>query len=150
MAEVHPAFLSPSEVAELRARAAAATAWTPGRQGTGYEILQIDRAQPVVARALACLGTPFEDFWDAYLIRYLDGSHIPPHVDPARPGLRHRRINALLVPASSGGELHIDGSRIELAVGDAVAFYPDVERHDVSPVVGTRLLFSVGAWVELA
>jgi hypothetical protein len=29
-----------------------------------------------------------------------------------------------------------------------VRFFPDREVHAVSPVIGTRVVFSVGAWVE--
>jgi predicted 2-oxoglutarate/Fe(II)-dependent dioxygenase YbiX len=153
MADVLPVFLSAPEVAELRERGSAADGWTPGRQGTGYEILPLKGVLPagpgsLIARALGQLGTPFEDYWDVYLIRYRDGNHIASHVDDAQHGKRHRRINAVLTAADGGGELWIDGRRIELAVGDAVRFYPDRERHAVTPVVGTRLLFSVGAWIE--
>jgi predicted 2-oxoglutarate/Fe(II)-dependent dioxygenase YbiX len=153
MADILPAFLSALEVAELRERAAAVDGWTRGRQGTGYDILPLKQILPIgpdtlITRALAQLGTPFEDYWDVYLIRYPDGSHIPEHVDDAQHGKRHRRINAMLASAHSGGELWIDGRRIDLSVGDAVRFYPDREVHAVSPVVGTRLLFSVGAWIE--
>ena len=153
MAEVLPAFLSMHEIAELRERAVAPDGWTPGRQGTGYEILPLKAVLPAgpgspIARSLGQLGTPFEDYWDVYLIRYRDGTHITPHVDDAQHGKRHRRINAVLTTAKAGGELWIDGARIDLAVGDAVRFYPDREVHEVTRVVGTRLLFSVGAWIE--
>lgn len=153
VADVLPAFLSEREVAELRERSTAAHGWTPGRQQTGYEILPLKLALPagpgsLIARALGQLGTPFEDYWDVYLIRYRDGTHITKHVDDAQHGKRHRRINAVLTAAAGGGELWIDGGRIELAVGDAVRFYPDREVHEVTRVVGTRLLFSVGAWLE--
>jgi len=152
VADVLPAFLSAVEIAELRARAAVADGWTPGRQGTGYDILPLKQVLPgastLVTRSLALLGTPFEDYWDVYLIRYLEGSHIARHVDDAQHGKRHRRINALVTPPAGGGALWIDGQPIELAVGDAVRFYPDREVHEVTPVVGTRLLFSVGAWIE--
>lgn len=153
MAEVLPAFLSPLEITELRERGAATDGWTAGRQGTGYDILPLKRVLPagpatLITRSLAQLGTPFEDYWDVYLIRYPDGSHIARHVDDAQHGKRHRRINAVLTPAAGGGELWIDGRRIDLAVGDAVRFYPDREVHEVTRVMGTRLLFSVGAWIE--
>jgi len=148
MAEVLRAFLSAEELAELRARATTNEGWTAGRQGTGYDILPLaERDHPLVARALGRLGTPYEHYWDVYFIRYRDGSHIPAHTDPAQHGKRHRRLNALIAPATSGGELRIDGALVELATGDAVMFYPDAEVHEVAPVVGTRLLFSVGAWL---
>ncbi len=146
-------FLSSSEVEELRPWATAVQAWSPGRQGTGYEILPLRRAGSVafsglVSRALAVLGTPFRDYWDAYLIRYGTGSHVPEHLDVAERGMRHRRLNALLAVAASGGELRIGGERVDLGVGDAVRFFPDREVHAVTRVVGTRLLLSLGAWIE--
>jgi predicted 2-oxoglutarate/Fe(II)-dependent dioxygenase YbiX len=152
MAEVLQAFLSAAEVAELRAHAdRATTGWKPGRQQTGYDILALrdvmDRDAPLVARGLARIGVPFEDYWDVYFIRYEDGAYIPPHTDPAEHGRIHRRINAVLLQGTGGGDLHVGGAKIELAVGDAVLFSPSSEIHEVSTVHGPRLLFSVGAWV---
>lgn len=156
------AFLSPAEVASLReaslgsaeARGGANAPrrrvdgdWQAGRQGTGYDKLPLPREGPLVARALAELGTPFGDYWDVYLIRYRDGAHVRDHVDPAEHGRRHRRLNAMLALPRAGGELWIDGVLVELAVGDAVVFEPDREVHRVTPVDGTRLVYSVGAWV---
>ena len=101
---------------------------------------------PAIARAISHLGTPHEHHWDAYLIRYRDGAYVPPHVDPAQPGRRHRRLNAMLSPAAGGGELRIGGQLVALSPGDAVLFYSDQEVHEVAPVTGTRLVFSVGVW----
>lgn len=153
MADVLPGFLSPAEIAELTERSTAGTGWKLGRQGTGYDILPLkgllpDGAGSLVARSLALLGTPFEDHWDAYLIRYNDGAYIAEHVDAAQHGKRHRRLNAVIATATSGGELRIDGVLIALGLGDAVRFFSDREVHSVTPVRGTRLLFSVGAWIE--
>jgi hypothetical protein len=151
VAEVIEAFLSADEVAELCARARAGDGWKPGRQHTGYDILPLrevmGREAPIVARGLARVGTPFEDYWDVYFIRYADGASIPPHTDPAQHGRTHRRINAVLAQAERGGELVVGGEQIALQVGDAVLFSPDREVHEVSTVHGVRLLFSVGAWV---
>lgn len=152
MAEVLPSFLSHAEVSELRAMAErTTTGWKPGRQHTGYDILPLRdalaRDSPLVARGLAKVGVPFEDHWDVYFIRYVDGAYIPPHTDRADHGCTHRRINALLTRAAGGGELFVDGAKTELAVGDAVLFSPSGEVHEVSKVRGPRLLFSVGAWV---
>jgi hypothetical protein len=36
---------------------------------------------------------------------------------------------------------------VDLVVGDAVLFSPDRETHEVTAVGGSRLPFSVGAWV---
>jgi len=149
MADVLTGFLTAGEITALRALAGR-DGWKPGRQGTGYDILplrEVPEVADLVARGLALLGTPFEDYWDVYLIRYLDGASIPPHVDEAQHDRRHRRINAVLEQADAGGELIVDGSRVALQVGDACLFYPDQERHEVTAVRGRRLLFSVGAWV---
>lgn len=153
MADVLPGFLSPAEIAGLTERAAAGTGWKLGRQGTGYDILPLKGALPdgpgsLIGRSLALLGTPFEDYWDVYLIRYNDGAYITEHVDAAQHGKRHRRLNAVIATATSGGELRIDGVLVSLGLGDAVRFFSDREVHSVTPVTGTRLLFSVGAWIE--
>jgi 2OG-Fe(II) oxygenase superfamily len=152
------ASFAPSEVASPRARTLYGPrrrSWQPDRQevselrstplGSPRQLAAIVRGP--IDRALALLGVPFDELWDVYLIRYPDGAHIPEHLDPAQHGRRHRRINAMVAPPISGGELVIAGARFELAVGDAVVFEPDRELHCVTPVVGTRLVFSVGAWV---
>jgi hypothetical protein len=140
-------FASAREIDELRGYANR-DGWRAGRQGTGYETLSLrDVPHPIVARALALIGEPFEDFWDVYLIRYNDGAHIPDHVDEAQHGRQHRRLNVLLEEARAGGELRIAGAIVELSVGDAVLFDPDRDVHTVSRVEGTRMLFSVGAWI---
>jgi predicted 2-oxoglutarate/Fe(II)-dependent dioxygenase YbiX len=166
VAHILTAFLSPEEIAALRDHAAAAEGWTPGRQNTGYDILPLKKAQSAApgsletpkkalpaglvnlgARCLAHLGPPVADYWDVYLIRYHDGTYIPEHVDDAQLGMRHQRINAVVTAATAGGELRIDGTLVELSVGEAVRFFPDREVHAVTTVTGTRLLFSVGAWI---
>ena len=163
MPDLLRAFLRPDEIDQLQRLAEAARTWTPGRQGTGYDISSLtdlapsslgsrdapppslDALPPAIARALAQLGTPYEQRWDAYLIRYRDGAYVPPHIDPAQHGRRHRRLNAMVVQAAGGGELRIGGALVALEPGDAVVFYPDQEVHEVAPVAGTRLLLSVGA-----
>jgi 2OG-Fe(II) oxygenase superfamily len=144
-----PGFLTADEVVSLRVVAGSSRGWVLGRQGTGYENLPLRRVfeNTATARALAQIGTPYQDYWDAYIIRYPDGAYVPDHVDAAKFGRRHRRLNALLEPATSGGALSIDDVLVELAVGDAVLFDPDREVHRVSRVVGVRLVFSVGAWI---
>jgi predicted 2-oxoglutarate/Fe(II)-dependent dioxygenase YbiX len=54
----------------------------------------------------------------------------------------------LLEASRGGGELIVDGAHVDLVVGAAVVFFPDREIHEVTPVVGTRLVFSVGAWLR--
>jgi predicted 2-oxoglutarate/Fe(II)-dependent dioxygenase YbiX len=146
-----PDFLTPHNVEFILRWADKNDGWTRGRQGTGYEIMAV-KDEPdfggLVQRAILRLGPYFEDFYDAYLIRYRQGDFIPPHKDEAAlPGKRHRRVNAMVAPAGAGGELRIGGRAIDLPVGTAVDFFPDEEEHEVTPVTeGRRILFSVGCW----
>lgn len=56
--------------------------WRRGRQGTGYDKM-----------LLATATWPIR--FDSYLIRYPEGSEIPPHTDPVSDG-RHYRLNIVL------------------------------------------------------
>lgn len=152
-----PGFMSPFEIAALASLGMAEThLWETGRQGTGYERLALRSLvdqDPLYAyladRALRLIGAPHENHWDMWIIRYPDGSHIPPHKDEATVfGLRHRRLNALVRAPRAGGDFVADGQVVPLAVGDAVLFYPDETEHSVSKVDDVRLIFSVGAWLE--
>lgn len=144
-------FLTPHNIEFILRWADESSDWTRGRQGTGYEILYV-KDEPdfagLVQRAILHLGPYFEDFYDAYLIRYRQGDFIPRHKDEASiVGKRHHRINAMVALADEGGDLRIDGKLIELPLGAAVDFFPDEEEHEVAPVTrGRRILFSVGCW----
>lgn len=103
--------------------------WEKGRQGSGYEKLRL------------FAGTwPFP--FDSYLIRYPEGSSIPPHQDPVQ-AKKHYRVNIILIAPKSGGEFMCDNpifetSRIKL-------FRPDISTHSVTEVVGgTRYVLSFG------
>ena len=105
--------------------------WQHGRQGTGYDkMLLLTARWPL----------PF----DSYLIRYPEGSEIPPHTDPVQAG-RHYRLNIVLKSSPSGGDfvcaMPIYASRrIKL-------FRPDACEHSVTRVVGgSRYVLSLG-WV---
>lgn len=122
--------------------------WTPGRRDTGYEHTPIDDAclASLVQRSLSCITSEEIVGHDIYLIRYKNGAHIPPHKDPPlMDGLRHGRLNALLVvPIEGGVFMHGNLSPQPLELYDAVVFQPDVEEHSLTPVVGERLIWSVG------
>lgn len=105
--------------------------WQPGRQGSGYDkMLLLAAAWPLR--------------FDSYLIRYPDGSEIPPHTDPVQAG-RHYRLNIILKSPSAGGEFVcatpiFASKRIKL-------FRPDHCEHSVTKVIGgSRYVLSVG-WV---
>lgn len=90
------------------------------------------------------LTAPWPIPFDMYLIRYPEGSEIPPHTDPVQSG-RHYRLNVILKSPKSGGEFRCEkpiysSSRVKL-------FRPDVCEHCVTRVVGgNRYVLSIG-WV---
>jgi len=121
-----------------------------GRQATGYDKADLVAAagrdatvDVAVAQLVAVLGRPAA--YDAWWLSYPDGSHIPPHTDESpAPGLAHVRVN-VVITKDGGGVLRCDDQVVDLAVGDAVVFRPDVVVHAVSAVVGApRLVLSVG------
>ena len=115
----------------LRSYAALAFRWQRGRQGTGYDKMLL---------ATAKWPLPF----DSYLIRYPEGSAIPPHTDPVQSG-RHYRLNVVLKSPKSGGEF-ICATPI-FATKRVKLFRPDACEHSVTQVVGgSRYVFSLG-WV---
>ncbi len=79
---------------------------------------------------------------DCYLLRYGEGTHIPPHRDPVTSG-RHFRLNVVLREARRGGRFVCEGAifssrRINL-------FRPDMVEHAVTRIdEGTRIVLSVG------
>jgi len=106
--------------------------WQRGRQGSGYDKMLL---------ATARWPLPF----DCYLIRYPEGSQIPPHTDPVQAG-RHYRLNIILKSPASGGEFIcatplFASKRIKL-------FRPDACEHSVTRVVGgSRYVLSIG-WIR--
>src|SRR5262245_54604619 len=74
----------------LRSYLSQAFRWQRGRQGTGYDKMLL-------------LTAPWPIAFDSYLIRYPEGSEIPPHTDPVSSG-RHYRLNVILKSPRSGGE----------------------------------------------
>ena len=82
---------------------------------------------------------------DAYFLRCGPGVSVPPHTDPSRPELEHHRLNVVLSTAHEGGDVTIDGEKVEWEPGDALIFRPDLSNHEVSTVKsGQRLIWSVG------
>lgn len=109
----------------------AAFRWQRGRQGSGYDkMLLLTARWPL----------PF----DSYLIRYPEGSAIPPHTDPVSTG-RHYRLNIVLKASPRGGEFVCatplwQSRRIKF-------FRPDACEHSVTRVEGgSRYVLSIG-WV---
>lgn len=115
----------------FRDYASKAFRWQRGRQGTGYDkMLLLTAAWPLR--------------FDSYLIRYPEGSQIPPHTDPVDSS-RHYRLNIILKAPKSGGEF-ICATPI-FATKRIKLFRPDASMHSVTPVVGgSRYVLSIG-WV---
>ena len=125
-----------------------------GRQGTGYEkadLLAID--DPVVVDNLALLRDQLGDpsAVDAWWIVYPPGSHIPAHTDPSpAEGLAHVRLN-VIVERSVGGVFVAACRAVNLDVGDAVLFRPDVVSHAVGRVKERpRRVLSVGTVMAIS
>ncbi len=110
---------------------ATALRWQRGRQGSGYDKMLL-------------LTAPWPLPFDSYLIRYPEGSQIPPHTDPVGQG-RHYRLNVVLKASPAGGEFVcaapiFETRRIKL-------FRPDACEHSVTRVEGgSRYVLSLG-WV---
>jgi hypothetical protein len=115
----------------LRDYAAKAFRWQRGRQGTGYDKMLL-------------LTAPWPLAFDSYLIRYPDGTEIPPHTDPVDKG-RHYRLNIVLKSPRSGGEF-VCATPL-FATRRVKLFRPDACEHSVTRVVGSsRYVLSIG-WV---
>ena len=121
-----------STIEAIRSYAKQAFRWQSGRQGSGYDkMLLLTGKWPI----------PF----DCYVIRYPEGSSIPPHKDPVQQG-RHYRLNVILKSPKSGGEFVCatpiySSTRIKL-------FRPDECEHSVTRVQGgSRYVLSIG-WVR--
>lgn len=120
-----------------------------GRQGGGYQKAALDDVRAVAGlrgpllKLEALLGHP--PAVDRYWLVYPTGSSIGAHTDPSpADGLVHLRAN-LVVDVGDGGEFQAGGQTVDLGVGDAVLFRPDVVVHAVTPVTrGTRRVLSVG------
>lgn len=141
-------WLSPGECARIVEFASHPDlpAWEPGRQGTGYEKLDIRQEvwmHWAVKRAREQLHNPAK--YDAWLLRYPVGAYLFPHTDPSAEGFEHVRLNAV-VTDSVGGTVIVGDSALTLTAGDAYVFRPDLLPHSVTPVLtGSRLVLSVGA-----
>lgn len=129
--------------------------FVPGRQGTGYDKLDV-RSDPqlrdLIDRSLWALGYDAEQLhWDAWVLRYKEGASIPPHTDEAGVfGMRHHRLNAMVQAADLGGKLFMEKQGVAFPDGWALVFVPDVIEHAVTEVAeGTRLIWSVGCWKSM-
>lgn len=99
--------------------------WQKGQRDTGYYILTLIRTL----------------IFDCYIIKYPQGSYIPPHTDLVK-GKRHYRINLVLTHPPGG----------EFICADSIYkskwlnfFRPDKNVHSVTKVEkGTRYVFSIG------
>jgi hypothetical protein len=140
-------FLGPWDIDRLITawRATSAGGWHVVRaQRQAYRFTPAAPPPDLMARALAEL--PSEPAWrytDSFYLHYRNGDRAPPHVDP-RSGVR---LNACLIPPWAG-RLVVAGEEVWLEAGDAVVFRPSEQVHEVTPVTGERLIWSVGRAVN--
>lgn len=105
--------------------------WQQGRQGTGYDKMLLLTARWPIA-------------FDSYLLRFPEGSEIPPHTDPVQAG-KHYRLNLILKSPRAGGEFHC--AKPIFATKRVKFFRLDACEHGVTRVVGgSRYVMSLG-WV---
>lgn len=97
--------------------------WTPGRQGSGYRKM--------------LLASSSRLRFDAYVIDYPPGTHVPSHTDAVK-GRRHFRANLVL-----RGDQTFEGEAI-FKLGPLVVFRPDIAPHAVARVTRRRIVLSVG------
>lgn len=101
--------------------------WRPGRQYADYDKLLLARSP--------------RWRWDAYLLRYPEGSFIPPHRDVVE-GFRHYRFNVLLRQPSWGGLFYTEAP---IYITKRIKFFRSDFEHAVSKVgKGGRLMLSIG------
>src|SRR5689334_17051929 len=92
--------------------------WQEGRQETGYlKMLLLSSYLPI----------PF----DIYLLKYVEGSFVPPHKDVVKKG-HHYRLNIILKKPQAGGDFICQGAivnrpRIKL-------FRPDLYEHSITKI----------------
>jgi hypothetical protein len=103
--------------------------WRLGRQETGYYKM-----------LLFCSKIPIQ--FDMYLLKYPEGSEIPPHTDNIKTG-KHYRLNIILKNAKKGGVFVVKNCIFETK---RIKFFrPDISEHSVTKIEkGTRILFSLG------
>ena len=83
--------------------------------------------------------------FDVYMLRFRQGSEIPPHTDPVAQG-RHYRCNIVVKRAREGGDFVC--STPIFATSRIKIFRPDACEHSVTRIVrGSRYVLSIG-WVR--
>lgn len=106
--------------------------WEEGRQGTGYEKLQLWNRWKYFSKYK----------WDLYLLRYRVGAGIPLHRDPLESH-QHYRLNIYLWNAKAGGVPYHDSTIFNNRF--FTLFRPDISIHKVTPVKeGVRYVLSFG------
>jgi hypothetical protein len=79
------------------------------------------------------------------LLRFPEGSDVPPHVDRVASG-RHYRLNIILRAARRGGDFAC--ARTLYANRRVKLFRPDLQTHSVTRIAsGSRWVLSIG-WVR--
>lgn len=107
--------------------------WVRGRQLGNYHKLKLLINQWVI---------PF----DLYIIRFLEGSYIPPHIDNVKGG-KHYRLNITLIKPKDGGEFNCDTCIIR--VWRVVLFRPDLHTHYLTTVnKGNLYILSFGLLIK--
>lgn len=100
--------------------------WMVGRQVTGYlksRVFEFKKA-------------------DCWVLKYPDGTYIPPHKDKVEDGYEMWRINLVLKKPKGGGVFTCEGGMN--LWGRVMVFCASKNKHSVSRCVGTRYVLSIG------
>ncbi len=106
--------------------------WLAGRQRSGYE------------KMILFINRHFVPF-DLHLLKYLQGSFVPSHVDYIA-GYRHYRLNIILRQPLEGGVFEC---RHPIFVSRWVNFFRSDRVHSVTKInKGSRYVFSIGFCIK--
>lgn len=103
------------------------TEYVSGRQEGGYKIKQVFSLW--FLRYLV---------FDILLMKYTEGTEIPPHRDP-EVGLR---LNFVWKNSAKGGEFHVRGKKLK--IGPLIIFNPRNTHYVTKVISGSRHVFSIG------
>ena len=105
--------------------------WKNGRQNSGYQTITLIKKGFSLGKLSG---------FDLHIIRYNDGSYIPPHVDEVDKN-NHYRFNFVLKYPKSGGVFQCEKY---FKFWRLIMFRPDKYIHSVSKCEGTRYVLSFG------
>jgi hypothetical protein len=139
-------FITPAEQAQLLALWATAQERAVQNQ-RGYSYIGLDIHEPpqhLIDRACALMGFPTcpQGTTDTFFLHHENGAATRAHQDYNRIC----RLNVIVKAPQDGGLFYVDDQLADVGENDAVIFLPALI-HFLTPIVGERLIWSVGIHV---